>query len=62
MAASRQTGKPVRAMLRELVGLRRHGVNGRMYIRYRLFDDARYTAEQKRQFTGSGFRRPPTRP
>jgi len=42
-------------MVRELVGLRRHGINGRMYVRYRLFDDDRYTAEQKRQFTGFRF-------
>lgn len=42
-------------MLRELVALRRHGVTGRMYIRYRLFDDDRYTPEQKGEFTGFRF-------
>lgn len=53
--ASRQTGKPVSEMLREVRSLRRYRIGGREYIKYRLFDDSRYSPQQKREYTGLRF-------
>jgi Sugar-transfer associated ATP-grasp len=53
--ARRQTGKPILNQLREIVALRRYRVSAKEYFKYRLFDDARYTPAEKREFTGFRF-------
>ena len=55
VAARAQTGKPIRAQLAELVAVRRLRLRVAEYYEYRLFDDARFTPEQKREYTGRRF-------
>src|SRR5579871_3665 len=55
--ARAQTGKSIRSQLADLVALRRWRVGPREYYKYRLFDDARFTPLQKREYTGWRFER-----
>ncbi len=57
IAARAQTGKPIRAQLREIAALQRLGLRPLEYFRFRLFDDDRVSFEQKREYTGWKFQR-----
>lgn len=54
-AARTQTGKSLFSQVVEIAALRHLGLSPGDYYRYRLFDDGRVTAEQKREYTGSKF-------
>ena len=56
-AVRTQTGKSRRAQLAEISSLRRWRVGAREYYKYRLFDDSRFSPEEKREYTGWRFER-----
>src|SRR5258707_7196352 len=60
-AACAKTGKPIRAQMEELIALRRWGIHADEYYTYRLFDDRRFTPQQKREYTGRHFQWQPDR-
>lgn len=53
--ARSQTGKPILSQMREMVRLHRVQLGPHDYYFYRLFDDSRFTMEQKRQYTSWRF-------
>jgi len=50
-----QTGKSFLGQAKDIVVLRRSGLRAGEYYDYRLFDDARFSPEQKREYTGYRF-------